>query len=154
MTAFTQIETFHNLVPRAFRSKNPFFEGKALGKRLNFSIQLSGKSCTDNIHIFFPLNNVFSTFDMEQLGKILPDHWKERLKIIKTDKFESDLLKTHEDIALQSCKNLQMFGCQGASLFPHHTNVCSFSIKTNCCVLKCSVCVFKIISLQDCVRDY
>ena len=48
---------------------------------------------------------------MEQSGKIRPDHWKERLKIIKTDKFESDLLKTHEDIALQSCENLQTFGC-------------------------------------------
>ena len=32
----------------------------------------------------------FLNFDMVQLEKILLQHWKERLKISKTDKFESD----------------------------------------------------------------
>ena len=66
---------------------------------------------------------------MVQLGKIRRDHSKERLKIIKTDKFESDLLKTHEDIALQSCQNLRcLYGGRGGGQVcaPHHTNVCFF----------------------------
>ena len=33
---------------------------------------------------------VFSTFDMDQLGKSLRQHWKEGLKINKIAKFESD----------------------------------------------------------------
>ena len=41
----------------------------------------------------------FSTFDMDKLGKIRRHHWKERLKINKIAKFESDLLKTNEGIA-------------------------------------------------------
>ena len=36
---------------------------------------------------------------MEKLGKISWNHWKARLKISKIAKFESDSLKTHEDIA-------------------------------------------------------
>jgi len=37
---------------------------------------------------------VFSTFDMDQLGKILQHHWKERIKISKLAKFESDTVKS------------------------------------------------------------
>ena len=37
---------------------------------------------------------VFSTFDMDQLGKILRHHWKERIKISKLAKFESDTIKS------------------------------------------------------------
>ena len=46
-----------------------------------------------------PLNNpspsidpftVFSTFDMDKLGKTRRHHWKERLNINKIAKFESD----------------------------------------------------------------
>ena len=36
---------------------------------------------------------------MDKLGKIRRHHWKERLKINKVDKFESDLLKSNEDMA-------------------------------------------------------
>ena len=64
MAAFTQIETFQSSL-----AANP--------EQTIFAY-------------FFPLNNVFSICDMEQLGKIRREHWKERLKIIKTDKFESD----------------------------------------------------------------
>ena len=41
---------------------------------------------------------------MDQFGQIRRHHWKERLKISKIAKFESD---THEDTAPQSCENLQ-----------------------------------------------
>ena len=34
---------------------------------------------------------VVSIIDMDKLGKILPHHWKERLKISRTAKFESDM---------------------------------------------------------------
>ena len=45
---------------------------------------------------------VSSTFDWDQLGKILQHSWKKYLKISsKVVNFESDLLKTNEDIALQ-----------------------------------------------------
>ena len=42
----------------------------------------------------------FLTFDMDKLGIIRRHHWKERLKISKAAKFESDLLKpvSNEDI--------------------------------------------------------
>ena len=46
---------------------------------------------------------------MDKLGN---NHWttlKERRKIWEIAKFESDLLKTNEDIALQSCESLQKF---------------------------------------------
>ena len=36
---------------------------------------------------------------MDKLGKIRRHHWKERLKINKIAKFESDLLKMNEGIA-------------------------------------------------------
>ena len=45
---------------------------------------------------------VFSTFDWDQLGKIFQHSWKKYLKISsKVINFESDLLKTNEDIAPQ-----------------------------------------------------
>ena len=45
---------------------------------------------------------VLSTFDWDQLGKILQHSWKKYLKISsKVINFESDLLKTNEDIAPQ-----------------------------------------------------
>ena len=43
------------------------------------------------------LCTVFSTFDMDKLGKIRWHHWKQRFKINKIAWFESDLLKTNED---------------------------------------------------------
>jgi len=45
-------------------------------------------------------------FHMDQLAKINRHHWKERLKISKVAKFESDRMKTKNDMALQSRKFL------------------------------------------------
>ena len=51
----------------------------------------------------------FSTFDMDEFGKIRRHHWKGRLKISKISKFESDLLKSYKDTAPQSREILQTF---------------------------------------------
>ena len=42
---------------------------------------------------------------MDQLGKILRNHWKENLGIRKTVKFESDTFSASDDIAPKSCEN-------------------------------------------------
>ena len=42
---------------------------------------------------------VFSTLHLEKLGNIREHYWKQRLKISRSAKFQSDLLKTNEDIA-------------------------------------------------------
>ena len=58
---------------------------------------------------------------MDKLGKIRRHHWKERLKINKIAKFESDLLKTNEDIASYSREILQTFvwvGGEGGTNLP------------------------------------
>ena len=47
----------------------------------------------------------FSTFDVDKLGKICRQHWKERPKISKIAKFESDLVKPGDNIAPQSGEN-------------------------------------------------
>ena len=60
----------------------------------------------------------FSTFDMDQSRKIRRHHWIERLKINKIAKFQSDLLKTNDNTAPQSCKILQMFVWCGAQTGP------------------------------------
>ena len=52
---------------------------------------------------------LYSTFEVDKLGKIRGHHWKERLKISKIDKFESDLLTTNKDKASQSSEILQTF---------------------------------------------
>ena len=52
---------------------------------------------------------VFSTFDMDQLGKIRLHHWKERLEISKTVKFKSVTSEASENIAPKSSENLQTF---------------------------------------------
>ena len=61
----------------------------------------------------------FSTFDMDEFGKIRRHHWKERLKISKISKFESDLLKSYKDTAPQSREIWQTFvwGGGGHKLF-------------------------------------
>ena len=53
-----------------------------------------------------PFNMVFSTFQMDHLGRIHQLHWKERLQISKIAKFESDTSQASEVIAQQSCENL------------------------------------------------
>ena len=50
--------------------------------------------CKRPFHGFFQL-----LLDIDELGKIRRYHRKERLKISKIAKFESDLLKTNKDIA-------------------------------------------------------
>jgi len=47
--------------------------------------------------------NFFQLWHELVRGGIHRDHWKERLNIEKTVEFERDLLKTNEDIAVQSC---------------------------------------------------
>ena len=54
-------------------------------------------------HVFFP------TFDMDKFGKIRWHHWKDRLKMRKIAKFESDSLNANEDTAPQSREILQTF---------------------------------------------
>ena len=66
---------------------------------------------------------------MDKLRKIRGHHWKERRKISKSAKFESDLLKTNEDIN-SSSKSRNFNGrltVGGTNLPPPHTNVCRFS---------------------------
>ena len=46
----------------------------------------------------------FLTFDWDQLAKIRQHRRKERLNVGNDVKFYSDLLKTNEDIALQSSR--------------------------------------------------
>ena len=46
---------------------------------------------------------------MDKLGKIRWHHWKKRLQIIKIANFESDLLRTNENIAHQSLEIFQTF---------------------------------------------
>ena len=61
------------------------------------------------VHHLIRHSTIYSIFDWEQerlswdqLGKIRQHGGKERLKISKIDKFESDLLKTNKGIAPQS----------------------------------------------------
>ena len=54
-------------------------------------------------HVFFP------TFDRDKFGKIRWHHWKDRPKMRKIVKFESDSLRANEDTAPQSRKILQTF---------------------------------------------
>ena len=44
---------------------------------------------------------------MNKWRNIRRHHWKERLKISKTARFESDTSEVSEDIAVQSCDNFQ-----------------------------------------------
>ena len=63
------------------------------------------------------LSTIFLTFHWDQLGNIRQRGWIERLKVSKVDKFESDLLKTNENIATQSRDILQTFVWWEASSF-------------------------------------
>ena len=74
---------------------------------------------------------VFSTFDMDQLGKIRRHRWNERLKISKIAKSESETSHTREDIAQQGLQTFVWWGGGGGGggqvCSPHHTNVCKIS---------------------------
>ena len=63
---------------------------------LSSESQVSGYIRKENFPHFF-----FSTFDVDKLGKIRRYHWKKSLKISEIAKFESDLLKTNDEIATQ-----------------------------------------------------
>ena len=64
---------------------------------------------------------------MNQLGKI---HRKERLKITKIAKFESDTSLASEDIAPQSCTNLQTFvWWGGGQVCAPHPTIIQTSVK-------------------------
>ena len=57
-------------------------------------------------------------------------HWKERFKISKIAKFESDLLKTNEDIASQSREILQTFVRWGSQTCPlPYKHLYNFDVK-------------------------
>ena len=80
--------------------------------------------------------SVFSTFDMDQSGKIRRLHWNERLKISEIAKSESDTSYASEDIALsKDCRrSFVWWGGEGEGggvgwqvCSPHHTNVCKIS---------------------------
>ena len=64
---------------------------------------------------------------MDKFGKICQHHWKERLKINKIAKFESDLLKNSEEIAPLIHKISQTFVWGGLKTCPQHTNNGKFS---------------------------
>ena len=68
---------------------------------------------------------------MDKLGKIRRQHLKERLKISKIAKFESDLVKTGDDIAPQSGEILQTFVWWGHKLRPLNTHQFKFGNLTN-----------------------
>ena len=68
---------------------------------------------------------------MDNFGNIRPHHWKERFKMSKIAKFETDLLKAYKDTVPQSREILQMLIRRGAQkkkwLVLHHTGVYKFS---------------------------
>ena len=67
------------------------------------------------------LSTIFSTFDVDKLGKIRRHHWKKRLKISKIVKIENALLKTN------SSKSRNEIIWWGAHSRPHHKIACKFS---------------------------
>ena len=65
---------------------------------------------------------------MDRFGQIRRHHRKERLKISKITKFESDLLKAYKGTAPQNSRNCtDVCVVVGHKLVPSHTNVCKFS---------------------------
>ena len=73
-------------------------------------------------------STVFSTFDMDQLGKIRRHHWKDCLKISKLAEFYDRYVLASEDIASQSCR-VVVVGGWGASFVPPPSPTIQTSIK-------------------------
>ena len=72
-------------------------------------------------------NKVFFNFDSDLwIWKIHQHSLKEPLKISKVAKFESDLLKTNEEIAPESCEILLMFVCGVKFVPPPYTNIIAY----------------------------
>ena len=63
------------------------------------------------------LFTVFSTFDMDKLGKICQHHWKEHLKISKIAVFESDTCKACRDSSA-SCEKFTEICIVGGKFGP------------------------------------
>ena len=66
----------------------------------NFTLPVFCRRAVDG-HAIYP-STTSSTFDMDQLVRIYRHYRKERLKITKLAKFESDMSETSEDIAPQN----------------------------------------------------
>ena len=72
-------------------------------------------------------NKVFFNFDSDPwIWKIHQYSLKEPLKISKVAKFESDLLKTNEEIAPESCEILLMFVYGVKFVPPPYTNIIAY----------------------------
>ena len=71
----------------------------------------------------YTLSQFFLTFDMDKFGKLCQHHWKECLKISKTTKFESDLLKTIQT-SVNFCNLTELYLC---SLKTYHFQIWQFS---------------------------
>ena len=90
--------------------------GRGLEKTLGmFSADYGMREKVGWSHQIIDLFTVFSTFYMDQLGKIRRHHWKGRLKISKMV-FGEQVAKMYR----------RLFG-GGQACVPHHTNVCKIS---------------------------
>ena len=92
----------------------------------NFTLPVFCRLAVDG-HAIYP-STTSSTFDMNQLVRIYRHCRKERLKITKLAKFESDMSETSEDIAPQNANVYRRLyggggGGGGTQTCPHHTNV-------------------------------
>ena len=70
-----------------------------------------------------PFHGFFQLLTWTSCGKTVNTTENSALKISKTPKFESDLLKTDKDVAPQSREILQTFVWWRVELALHHTNV-------------------------------
>ena len=70
---------------------------------------------------------VFSTFDMDKLGKIRRHHWKSVLKLIKLLRLKLICWKLMKKQLLKVLKIYRLLYGGGHKLTPRHTNICKFS---------------------------
>ena len=71
--------------------------------------------------------HVFSTFDMDKLGKIRRHHWKSVLKLIQLLSLKVICWKLIKKQLLKVTKLYRLLYGGGHKLTPHHTNICKFS---------------------------
>ena len=102
---------------------NRFERGWKNGTQLRYSTRFAAM-LQDMLHVFAGRFSV-------PLGKIRRHHWKEPLKVGKNAKFESDMLKTNEEMTPQGRENFtDIWMVGGTNLHIHAytcTNVCKFS---------------------------
>ena len=70
------------------------------------------------------LSTVFSTFDMDKLGKNRRRHWKEGLNISNIAKFKSDMYWSEQRYSSTKLQKFTDICMVEASLCPHHANIC------------------------------